>query len=126
MNWGKHHCPSWPGGVSVPKRKYCEATFVGTDGVVVHTRTNHSHPSSFTRSRHLRQFVPSQPPLSHNSDCPPKSSQTPHCRNLEFIYFLSRPQNCINQGMEVNMTLTKLNPIFSELTATKDRLNRLF
>src|SRR4029453_15848092 len=41
MNWDEPYCPSWPGGLAVPKRKYCEATFVGTDGVVVQTRTNH-------------------------------------------------------------------------------------
>jgi hypothetical protein len=35
MNWDERHHPSWTGGVAVPKRKYCEATTVGTDGVVV-------------------------------------------------------------------------------------------
>src|SRR6185503_15122515 len=46
MNWNERYCPSWPGGVAVPQRKYCEATTAGTDGVVVQTRTkclNH-HP----------------------------------------------------------------------------------
>jgi hypothetical protein len=33
--WDGRHRPSWTGGVAVPKRKYCEATTVGTDGVVV-------------------------------------------------------------------------------------------
>jgi hypothetical protein len=37
--------------VAVPKRKYCEATAVGTDGVVVQTRTKrlNNHPGA---SRH--------------------------------------------------------------------------
>src|SRR4029079_2007121 len=39
MNWDERNCPSWTGGVAVPKRKYCEATTVGTDGVVDQSRT---------------------------------------------------------------------------------------
>jgi hypothetical protein len=46
MNWKESHHPSWPGGAAVPKRKYREATTVGTDGVVVQTGTNqlNNHP----------------------------------------------------------------------------------
>src|SRR6185436_16780444 len=64
MNWDGPHCPSWTGGVAVPERKYCEATTVGTDGVVVQTRTkqlnNHPVRSFFDASRLL---LMSRPPL---------------------------------------------------------------
>jgi hypothetical protein len=39
MNWNERYYPSWTGGVAVPKRKYCEATADGTDGVVVQIRS---------------------------------------------------------------------------------------
>jgi hypothetical protein len=49
MNWDDCHCPSWTGGVAVPKRKYREATTVGTDGVVVQMFRSslNNHPVRF-------------------------------------------------------------------------------
>jgi hypothetical protein len=58
------HCPSWTGGLAVPKRKYCEATTVGTDGVVVQTRTKHLNNHPVRSSLMLRDiFSMSRPPL---------------------------------------------------------------
>jgi hypothetical protein len=44
MNWDERYHPSWTGGVAVPKRKYREASTVGTDGVVVQTRKKIEQP----------------------------------------------------------------------------------
>src|SRR4029079_10092890 len=64
MNWDEPHCPSWTGGVAVPKREYCEATTVGTDGVVVQTRTKHLNNHPVRSLSMLRDFLlMSRPPL---------------------------------------------------------------
>src|SRR5439155_25286705 len=65
MNWDERHCPSWTGGVAVPQRKYCEATTVGTDGVVVQTRTIYLNNHPVRSLSMLRDFfdVAATPPV---------------------------------------------------------------
>ena len=49
----------------MPKRKYCEATTVGTDGVVVQTRTKHLNNHPVRSLSMLRDFfdVAATPPV---------------------------------------------------------------
>jgi hypothetical protein len=65
MNWEERHHPSWPGGVAVPEKKYCEATTIGTDGVVVQTRTKYLNNHPVRSLSMLRDFfnVAATPPV---------------------------------------------------------------
>jgi hypothetical protein len=51
--------------VAVPKRKYCEATTIGTDGVVVQTRTKDLNNHPVRSLSMLRDFfsVAATPPV---------------------------------------------------------------
>jgi hypothetical protein len=71
MNWDERHRPSWTGGAAVPQRKYCEATTVGTDGVVVQTRTKHLNNHPVRSLSMLRDFldVAATPPVQEGQ-CP--------------------------------------------------------
>jgi hypothetical protein len=71
MNWNERYCPSWTGGVAVPQRKYRETTTVGTDGVVVQTRTKHLNNHPVRSLSMLRDFfdVAATPPVDEGQ-CP--------------------------------------------------------
>jgi hypothetical protein len=68
---GERYCPSWTGGVAVPGRKNCEATTVGTDGVVVQTRTKYLNHHPVRSLSMLRDFfdVAATPPVQEGQ-CP--------------------------------------------------------
>jgi hypothetical protein len=68
----------------VPKGRYCEATTVGTDGVVVQTRTRNSNNHPVRSLSMLRDFfgVAATPPV-----------QEGQCHSFQFIHkFIDRVQ----------------------------------
>jgi hypothetical protein len=65
----------------VPKRKYREATTVGTDGVVVQIRTKHLNDHPVRSLLVLRDFLMSRPPLlSRRGNGAHPNSFTPSAR----------------------------------------------